>query len=281
MSTVLYFVFLPHFLLHGQPYTFDNPGDFFGWQNSMADFLNTLPGVQHRHVLSQNIDNLGRRITNPHAGINYFSFHYMVPQCMSVMNPHFPLPIGTEETGFMGTADQPYRVQAWLTMLSGASSYSMLDYSFSVLSPSGHDLPLPANAPGGGSPALRQSLGFLAGLLAQLDLQTTQPKASLVAGVNACSIATYELQYAALADSGSARPAALIYVAGFASSGSCNVRLGLQLGAAGSRWLVTGYDPVSTAVLTSSTVGCDSTGTAWVQFTADQDLAVLAVPARD
>ncbi len=40
--------------------------------------------------------------------------------------------IGDHETGFKGTNDLPYRVEAWEFMLAGGGLYNHLDYSFTV-----------------------------------------------------------------------------------------------------------------------------------------------------
>ncbi len=60
--------------------------------------------------------------------------------------------IGNNETGFKGTADTPYRIQAWDFLMAGGALYNNLDYSFTV----GHergDFQYPRNRPAAAAPS--------------------------------------------------------------------------------------------------------------------------------
>ncbi|MCH5378295.1 MAG: hypothetical protein JJ992_30430, partial [Planctomycetes bacterium] len=68
---------------------------------------------------------------------------------------------------------------AWNFIFSGGGLFNSLDYSFTVDREDGTDL---ANeAPGGGSPRLRQQLNVLSHFLHSFDLATLHPDCSFVA----------------------------------------------------------------------------------------------------
>ena len=59
--------------------------------------------------------------------------------------------IGDNETGFRGTNDAAYRIEAWDFLLAGGGLFNNLDYSFVA----GHEdgtFAYPATQPGGGNP---------------------------------------------------------------------------------------------------------------------------------
>jgi hypothetical protein len=89
--------------------------------------------------------------------------------------------IGTDETGFDGTADAPYRVQAWQYLMAGGAAFLGLDYSFTV----GHEngtFPVPPGQLGGGSAPLRHQLSILLSFMNHLDLTHLMPSASVIKG---------------------------------------------------------------------------------------------------
>jgi len=87
--------------------------------------------------------------------------------------------LGTNETGFRGISDAPYRIQAWEMFIAGGAAYVGLDYSFTV----GHEegsFTVPARQLGGGSSALRAQLGFLHSFLDSLDLVHMLPDQNII-----------------------------------------------------------------------------------------------------
>ncbi|MBI4165681.1 MAG: hypothetical protein HY508_08115 [Acidobacteria bacterium] len=87
-------------------------------------------------------------------------------------------PLGVNETGGK-TADAPYRLQAWGTLLAGGALFIGLDYSFTV----GHEdgsFALPAGQPGGGSPALRRQFSILRTFMENLDFLRMAPAPSVI-----------------------------------------------------------------------------------------------------
>src|SRR5262249_43325849 len=89
--------------------------------------------------------------------------------------------LGLNETGFKGTADDYYRMQAWEFLLAGGGLYNNLDYSFAV----GHEdgtLPVKSPTPGGGSVRLRRQLRLLAEFLRRFDFIHMNPSRDVVKG---------------------------------------------------------------------------------------------------
>ena len=90
------------------------------WQHRIADVIveaeKTFP---QRHLITQNIGNGKARIGHPHPAVSVFNFHYAHPPGAVALNHHLEKVIGDNETGFRGTNDLPYRVEAWEFILAG------------------------------------------------------------------------------------------------------------------------------------------------------------------
>ena len=117
------------------------------WHDAITDVIvateKTLP---KKHLISWNVANDRAKIKDPHPAISIFNFHYARP---AAVTDNFGLNkvLGLNETGFKGTADDYYRIQAWEFMLAGGGLYNNLDYSFCV----GHeDGSFPVKAPDAG-----------------------------------------------------------------------------------------------------------------------------------
>ena len=85
--------------------------------------------------------------------------------------------IGFNETGFDGSADSTYRIQAWDFILAGGAVFNNLDYSFTTKHPKGTFVP-PPSTPGGGSPALRSQLKILKEFVESFDFIKMKPDLS-------------------------------------------------------------------------------------------------------
>lgn len=152
------------------------------WQHHIADvILATEAGLKQRHLISQNVANGRAKIDNPHPGIAIFNFHYATPPDAVDLNYGLDRVIGDNETGFNGTNDAPYRIEAWHFLLAGGALFNHLDYSFVA----GHEdgtFAYPAQQPGGGNPALRRQLRLLAQFMNGLPLVRMRPDPGLVRG---------------------------------------------------------------------------------------------------
>jgi hypothetical protein len=143
------------------------------WQARVAGWIaSEESALPNRHLVAQNYANFGFPVRALVPGASMVNFHYAYPTAVE-SNYGLKLALGYDETGFLGTADDAYRRQAWNFMLSGGSLFNHLDYSFSVGHEDGSDTE--PNGPGGGSPALRRQFGILSRFLHSLRLAELAP----------------------------------------------------------------------------------------------------------
>ena len=149
------------------------------WQRHIADVIvDAEKSFSARHLVSQNIANGKAKIENAHPAVSIFNFHYATPPDTVGMNYGLGKVIGDNETGFKGTNDAHYRMEAWEFMLAGGGLYNNLDYSFTV----GHEegtFIYPARQPGGGSVALRKELRILKEFIGRFDFVKMAPDEKL------------------------------------------------------------------------------------------------------
>ena len=157
------------------------------WQRHIAEVISeTELAFRARHLISQNIANYKDEVQNPHPHVSIFNFHYATPPDTVALNYGLNKVIGDNETGFRGTNDGPYRMEAWDFIVAGGGLFNNLDYSFTA----GHEegsYVFPRSQPGGGTAALRGQLRFLSETLRRLDFVNMRPdnglaKAKLPAG---------------------------------------------------------------------------------------------------
>jgi hypothetical protein len=133
-------------------------------------------------LISWNIANQIAAVTNPHPAVSLFNFHYAAAPFETVaLNWGLQKAIGDNETGFRGTNDAPYRIEAWHFILSGGALFNHLDYSFTV----GHENgthQMTATTPGGGSPALRRQFGILRDFINDFRFVRMQPDHAIIKG---------------------------------------------------------------------------------------------------
>jgi Cellulase (glycosyl hydrolase family 5) len=153
------------------------------WQAGMARLIReTEEKMPKKHLISQNHCNFKHPIGVQAADLNVdiLNFHYALPEVVA-QNWYWNKPIGFNETGFAGKADVTYRRQAYRFIMSGGSLFSHLDYSFTVGNETGTDIA--NNAPGGGSPAFRESLRILRGVVEPEYRKNLQPISVVSHGV--------------------------------------------------------------------------------------------------
>lgn len=160
-----------------EPYATGVPDD---WQRHLTTVVQEAVARLPRPILiSQNVANYAQRVLNPHPAISLFNFHYATPPDAVAWNAPLRKAIGDNETGFRGTDDAAYRMEAWDFILAGGALYNNLDYSFTV----GHEdgtFVFPATQPGGGGPSLRRQLGVLRDFIQGFDFVHMKPDADLV-----------------------------------------------------------------------------------------------------
>jgi len=157
-------------------------GVTLAWQHHMADLIAaTEQKLGVRHLISMNIANGRAKVEQPHPAVGIFNFHYAWPPDTVAMNYGLNRVIGDNETGFQGTNDLPYRVEAWSFLLAGGGLFNNLDYSF-VAGREDGTFVYPAKQPGGGNPAFRRQMRVLGDFLRQFDFLRARPDTELIAG---------------------------------------------------------------------------------------------------
>ncbi len=145
------------------------------WQHRIVDVIvETQQSLANQHLISLNIANGSKKITQPHPAVSIFNFHYASPPTAVAENYGLNKAIGDNETGFKGTNDAHYRMEAWEFILAGGALYNNLDYSFAA----GHergDFAYPKTQPGGGSPEFRRQMTVLVDFINRLDFVKMKP----------------------------------------------------------------------------------------------------------
>lgn len=155
-----------------EPYITNTPTD---WQAHMAQVLKkAFPA----HLVGQNIANFTKAVVDPDPVLSFLNFHYARPPVAVAENYRLNRIIGLDETGFDGTLDAIYRIQAWDFLHAGGGHYNNLDYSFVAGHEDGSFL-VPGTSPGGGSRELRTQLGILKRLFDAIPFSTMRPMGSV------------------------------------------------------------------------------------------------------
>jgi hypothetical protein len=162
-----------------EPYATGVP---MNWQEHIAQVIADAQKT-HRHpkLISLNIANNSAVVKKPHPAISIFNFHYATPPNAVAMNYPLNKAIGDNETGFRGTNDAPYRMEAWDFLLAGGGLYNNLDYSFTAGHEDGTFL-YPATQPGGGSPGFRKQMRILRDFMQRFDFIHMKPDRSVIKG---------------------------------------------------------------------------------------------------
>jgi hypothetical protein len=150
------------------------------WQHHIAYVITDAEkGFRHRHLITQNIANGSKKIEQPHPAVSVFNFHYANPPETVGLNYGLNKVIGDNETGFKGTGDDHYRMEAWEFILAGGGLYNNLDYSFTV----GHEdgtFQYPPNQPGGGNPGFRKQIKRLKDFIHGFEFVKMKPARNLI-----------------------------------------------------------------------------------------------------
>lgn len=150
------------------------------WQHRIADVIvDAEKDFPDKHLITQNIANGKARIEKPHPAVSVFNFHYAHPPDTVAMNYNLNKVIGDNETGFRGTNDLPYRVEAWEFILAGGGLYNNLDYSF-VTGYENGTFVYPDSQPGGGNPAFRRQMKILKDFIHSFNFLGMAPVRSAV-----------------------------------------------------------------------------------------------------
>jgi hypothetical protein len=152
------------------------------WQRHIVDVIALAEKeLPHQHLISLNIANGSKKIEDAPSGVSIFNFHYASPPDAVAQNFGLKRAIGDNETGFKGTADTHYRMEAWEFLIAGGALYSHLDYSFAV----GHEdgsFQYPPTQPGGGNAGFRERMRHLKRFLNRFDYLKMQPDNTVLKG---------------------------------------------------------------------------------------------------
>jgi hypothetical protein len=167
------------------------------WQARIAALVQDEESkLPNKHLIAQNYSNFRSPAKDIAPGVSIINFHYAYPEA-AWWNFGEGKAIACDETGFMGSADAPYRQEAWRFLLAGGASFNNLDYSFTVGREDGTDAE--PNGPGGGSPALRSQLKVLAEFLRSFDFVRMRPDQYSVSrspGLRASALSNPGIAYA-------------------------------------------------------------------------------------
>jgi hypothetical protein len=90
------------------------------WQRRIIDVIvDAEKPLPTKHLISLNIANGSKKIERPHPAVSIFNFHYTSPPTAVKENFALNKVIGENETGFKGTGDTHYRMEAWEFLLAG------------------------------------------------------------------------------------------------------------------------------------------------------------------
>ncbi len=147
------------------------------WQDMITGYIiDEESGLEKKHLIAQNYCNFKAPLANINDNISILNFHYAWPEAVE-WNYSFKKVIGFDESGFAGSGDQVYRRQAWRFILSGGGLFNNLDYSFFT---GYEDGTLENQAPGGGSPTLRQQLKILSDFIHSFELERMKPDNQMI-----------------------------------------------------------------------------------------------------
>jgi hypothetical protein len=173
------------------------------WEDHMtAVVADAIKAAGTKHMISHNIQNKYRYVPEPRPHVSLYNFHYASPPRTVPANYHLNLPLGDNETGFVGIDDLPYRREAWDFILAGGALYNNLDYSFTADDEDGtYQVRRPQ--PGGGGRNLRDQFKTLVEFMDEADFISMKPLGSEIvrldqpgkATVNALGNATTLILY--------------------------------------------------------------------------------------
>lgn len=152
------------------------------WQSRIVDVIvDAEKPLTDKHLISLNIANGSKKIEKPHPAVSIFNFHYTSPPTAVKENFGLNKVIGENETGFKGTGDTHYRMEAWEFLLAGGGLYNNLDFSFAVGSEDG-TFQYPEKTPGGGNAGFRAQIRVLKEFLLGFDFTRMVPDETIVKG---------------------------------------------------------------------------------------------------
>ncbi len=232
------------------------------WQHFIATVIDsTEKKLPKKHLLTQNIANDNAVIENADPLVSVFNFHYASPPVAVAQNYHLNKVTGCNETGFKGTTDSVYRLQAWQFILAGGALFNNLDYSFVA----GHEdgtFKYHEQQPGGGSVAYRKQLSYLKDFIYSFDFINLKPDSSAIKAINAPGVSIQTL-----AETGKQYAAHIM--------GGSEVQLQMALPA--NKYVLTWIEPVSGKIISSEMINVHDAITTLVTPAYQTDIALKII----
>lgn len=151
------------------------------WEDEIINtIIETEAILPKKHLISQNIWNYYRDITNPNPNVSVFNYHYARERDAYLINLDLNKVIGCNETGFSQDNTQ-YRREVYIALMAGAGYWNNLDYSFTVGDETGQNLP-PGN-PAGGNPILRDQIKLAKDFIESFDFINMSPDNSIISSI--------------------------------------------------------------------------------------------------
>jgi len=145
------------------------------WEDHMTSVVvDAEKDFLYKHLISNNVANHYKLVPKTREGVSVYNFHYARPPVTVPMNYHLNMVLGDNETGFSGTGDAVYRIEAWDFILSGGALFNHLDYSFTADNEDG-SFKIEKGQPGGGGKTFRNQLKVLAEFMQSLNYTNMKP----------------------------------------------------------------------------------------------------------
>jgi hypothetical protein len=145
------------------------------WEGHMTEVvIEAEKDFHYKHLISNNVANNQRLVTDPRNGVSIYNFHYARPPLTVDLNYHLNSVIGDNETGFDGIEDSKYRTEAWDFILAGGGLFDHLDYSFTTDNEDGTYI-VKSGQPGGGGKTLRNQFKILSEFMKSFDFINMKP----------------------------------------------------------------------------------------------------------
>lgn len=142
------------------------------WQKKIASIIvDQEKQLKYKHLIAQNYCNNYFPVTDVDPNVSILNFHYAYPVVVK-QNFGYKKVIGFDESGFAGSENVTYRMEAWKFIIAGGGLFNNLDYSFYAGKEDGTGI---NKAPGGGSLALRNQLKVLSDFIHSFNLIKMMP----------------------------------------------------------------------------------------------------------
>ncbi|MCI0625644.1 MAG: glycoside hydrolase family 5 protein [Acidobacteria bacterium] len=165
---------------------YGEPGTPREWLDHIVDTIaNTEIAFPNKHLISLNWSHGSAGssppplVKTPNPKVSIYNFHYSAPPDTVAINYGLNCVIGNNENASYGTADYPYRKEAWEFIIAGGALWVTEDKSFTVDKPDGTEL---NGWQVGGTPEQRRQLKILKDFIHGFDFLAMSPGNTVIKG---------------------------------------------------------------------------------------------------